>query len=73
MELHENIDDLVIETSNVQECENNPCLSVPCQNGGSCYVVDKDIFTCKCHPSYSGVYCDQSTLFSCKLHCTYTM
>jgi hypothetical protein len=48
-------DDLVFKPS--KKCEFNPC-----QNDGSCYLLEPQRFTCVCKDFYYGVYCEHSNL-----------
>ena len=48
-------DDLVFKPS--RKCEFNPC-----QNDGSCYLLEPQRFTCVCKDFYYGVYCEHSKL-----------
>ena len=48
-------DDLVFRPS--KKCEFNPC-----QNDGSCYLLEPQRFTCVCKDFYYGVYCEYSNL-----------
>ena len=36
------------------ECGQNPCSSLPCQNGGTCMKTRRESFTCKCLPGWTG-------------------
>ena len=38
----------------VWECGSDPCESLPCQNGGSCFMSDKEVFQCVCEPGFTG-------------------
>ena len=40
------------------EIEINECLSVPCQNGGTC-IDNEGAFTCLCLPEFSGALCEE--------------
>ncbi|XP_064642356.1 agrin-like isoform X19 [Lineus longissimus] len=42
------------------ECGNNPCNSLPCQNGGLCMTVDETKFKCICEPGYEGETCSDA-------------
>uniref|UniRef100_A0A673YP67 Slit homolog 3 (Drosophila) n=1 Tax=Salmo trutta TaxID=8032 RepID=A0A673YP67_SALTR len=45
-----------------QNCEIsiNACISFPCANGGTCYVIpgQEDQFSCTCPPGYEGLQCE---------------
>ncbi|KAJ8320450.1 hypothetical protein KUTeg_002037 [Tegillarca granosa] len=41
-------------------CGNNPCRSLPCQNGGSCQMLYTDSFHCTCSAGFSGKLCDEA-------------
>lgn len=58
VELHENRDELVINTDSVHECGENPCSSVPCQNGGVCYPIDSELYRCECTSLFVGNFCE---------------
>lgn len=60
VELHEQRDELVVKTKEIQECEENICSLVPCQNGGKCHVLGVDKFKCECPPTFTGDTCDKS-------------
>ncbi|CAJ1086482.1 LOW QUALITY PROTEIN: zonadhesin%2C like [Xyrichtys novacula] len=36
----------------------SPCLSSPCQNGGTCEVGNNNTFTCKCPEGFEGPTCE---------------
>ncbi|XP_034934877.1 sushi, von Willebrand factor type A, EGF and pentraxin domain-containing protein 1-like [Chelonus insularis] len=37
----------------------NPCNSLPCANGGSCYQDSSSLrFSCSCLPRFTGLYCE---------------
>ena len=38
--------------------QGKPCVSNPCQNGGSCYGEETG-FTCVCTAEYTGMFCGQ--------------
>ncbi|XP_061162516.1 agrin-like [Saccostrea echinata] len=42
----------------VWECGSNPCSSLPCHNGGSCFMSDKEVFHCECEPGFTGDFCE---------------
>nr|XP_022336606.1 agrin-like isoform X7 [Crassostrea virginica] len=42
----------------VWECGSDPCESLPCQNGGSCFMSDKEVFQCVCEPGFTGALCE---------------
>ncbi|XP_078339118.1 agrin-like isoform X9 [Crassostrea virginica] len=42
----------------VWECGSDPCESLPCQNGGSCFMSDKEVFQCVCEPGFTGPLCE---------------
>ena len=35
----------------------NPCMSAPCQNGGTCYRGDNG-YTCQCLSTHTGTNCE---------------
>ena len=38
----------------VVDCEENPCVRMPCGEGGSCAVVRDQGFQCKCKDEFTG-------------------
>lgn len=38
---------------------NSPCLSQPCLHGGTCHIISKESFKCKCLSKYTGKTCDK--------------
>jgi hypothetical protein len=50
------------------QVQTNPCLSNPCQNGGSCINQYNGQCTCQCPQCYSGQYC-QVYNPCCNVHC----
>lgn len=34
------------------------CLSAPCQNGGTCYKINRTTIACKCPDIFNGDYCE---------------
>ena len=38
-------------------CNDNPCASQPCQNGGSCLTMDASYYICVCTDNYLGINC----------------
>ncbi|PVD37045.1 hypothetical protein C0Q70_04038 [Pomacea canaliculata] len=48
----------ILSGADVSECGSNPCKSMPCKNGGTCLVLDAEMFDCKCQTGYRGVLCD---------------
>lgn len=57
IELHEKRDEWIIQTEKIQECDDNPCSSIPCQNGGVCKVIDEETYRCECGEYYTGEFC----------------
>lgn len=41
-------------------CGAFPCASHPCQNGGLCFEVEGQTFTCECTENYRGQFCEIS-------------
>uniref|UniRef100_A0A915HZT9 Uncharacterized protein n=1 Tax=Romanomermis culicivorax TaxID=13658 RepID=A0A915HZT9_ROMCU len=37
----------------------DPCASVSCQNGGTCYSSSPNSFFCQCPPRFVGLFCDK--------------
>ncbi|KAJ8736298.1 hypothetical protein PYW08_006954 [Mythimna loreyi] len=54
-------DSLVVAIENVQECQSNPCMSMPCKNGATCNSVDGSAteYTCSCPIGFQGANCDE--------------
>lgn len=52
----------------IWECGTNPCSSVPCQNGGDCFMSDREVYHCVCEDGFTGKcrYC--SIRFSLVIH-----
>ncbi|KAL5014686.1 hypothetical protein ScPMuIL_008956, partial [Solemya velum] len=44
----------------IGECGNNPCQSLPCSNGGTCMILDDEIFECLCQEQFTGENCEVS-------------
>ncbi|KAK0056845.1 agrin-like isoform X3 [Biomphalaria pfeifferi] len=42
----------------ITECDKNPCKSMPCQNEGTCIVLDAQHFECQCSSGFKGKTCD---------------
>ena len=38
----------------VVDCEENPCVRMPCGEGGSCAVVRDQGFQCRCKADFTG-------------------
>lgn len=49
---------MVLKLENVQECGENPCASVECQNDGICKTIDSETFECECSSEFSGKFCE---------------
>ncbi|CAC5385079.1 unnamed protein product [Mytilus coruscus] len=48
-------------TSNVVNVDIDDCVSLPCQNGGTC--IDRvNGFNCSCTSEYEGIYCEKEVL-----------
>ncbi|XP_014675075.1 PREDICTED: agrin-like [Priapulus caudatus] len=43
----------------IGECGNNPCASLPCQNGGTCVKLEDEKFKCMCQQSHTGETCEE--------------
>ncbi|VVC88877.1 unnamed protein product, partial [Leptidea sinapis] len=54
-------DSLVVSIENVQECQLNACMSMPCKNGGICRSVEGSAteYTCRCPIGFHGANCDE--------------
>ncbi|XP_035453783.2 agrin isoform X2 [Spodoptera frugiperda] len=54
-------DSLVVAIENVQECQSNPCMSMPCKNGATCKSIDGSAteYTCSCPIGFQGANCDE--------------
>lgn len=59
MELQEHRDEWVVNVDGVHECGENPCTSVPCQNGGQCRAIDSELYVCDCGPKFTGDFCER--------------
>lgn len=58
MDQQVNIEDSLIDSSNVEQCGVSPCEPNPCLNGGEC-SLDPSLhsqFTCTCLPEYQYVF-----------------
>ncbi|CAB3372768.1 Hypothetical predicted protein [Cloeon dipterum] len=59
VELHAGRDPLVERTLGVRECStDNPCSTLPCLNGGTCFSDNAVSFKCACLPGFSGDTCE---------------
>lgn len=54
VELHEGRDSMVEEVVGVKECGDNPCATLPCQNGATCHPIDTLKYKCACSPNFTG-------------------
>ncbi|KAG6440429.1 hypothetical protein O3G_MSEX001336 [Manduca sexta] len=54
-------DSLVVAIENVRECQSNPCMSIPCKNGGTCKSIEGSAteYTCSCPIGFQGANCDE--------------
>lgn len=58
VELHERRDEWVVRTEGIRECDDNPCSSSPCLNGGTCKTIDtNEVYRCECSDHYTGDLC----------------
>ncbi len=48
------------------------CSSQPCNNGGTC-TTDMDSFICTCPSGWTGVTCDQGTLYHLSGTCQFIL
>lgn len=44
---------------------NDPCISKPCYNFGTCIQQDQNSYTCACNGSYGGLGCRQNLVGAC--------
>lgn len=44
---------------------NDPCISKPCYNYGTCIQQDQNSYTCACNGSYGGLGCKQNLVGAC--------
>eukprot|EP00095_Tigriopus_kingsejongensis_P010554 maker-scaffold421_size176100-snap-gene-0.22 protein:Tk10554 transcript:maker-scaffold421_size176100-snap-gene-0.22-mRNA-1 annotation:"hypothetical protein DAPPUDRAFT_308094" len=49
---------MVMQRKNVIDCEENPCVRMPCSNEGSCSVKNQG-FECECPPEFTGRRCQR--------------
>ncbi|XP_034338203.1 agrin isoform X16 [Magallana gigas] len=42
----------------IWECGTNPCSSIPCQNGGDCFMSDGEVYHCVCEDGFTGTHCE---------------
>eukprot|EP00105_Crassostrea_gigas_P027037 XP_011448233.1 PREDICTED: agrin isoform X6 [Crassostrea gigas] len=42
----------------IWECGTNPCSSIPCQNGGDCFMSDREVYHCVCEDGFTGTHCE---------------
>lgn len=52
-----NTSDVLLKSSVTSEPISNPCLSNPCQNGGTCYMPKSNEYTCSCPTNFYGPNC----------------
>ncbi|XP_076451600.1 agrin-like isoform X2 [Babylonia areolata] len=48
----------ILNGADISECGSNPCKSMPCLNGGTCLLLDAEMFDCQCPQGYRGVLCE---------------
>ncbi|XP_053379585.1 agrin-like isoform X3 [Mercenaria mercenaria] len=48
----------ILEGLDAGPCEENPCRSLPCKNGATCMMLNKDIYQCQCFKGYTGLDCE---------------
>ncbi len=53
-----NLCNVQTSTTTTTTLRSNPCVSSPCQNGGSCSSQNPLAFTCTCSPGYTGNFCE---------------
>jgi hypothetical protein len=56
--LHSDQDPMVMQRTGVVECEENPCVRLPCGEGGSCSVKEQG-FQCECNKEFTGRRCQR--------------
>ncbi|KAL8568100.1 hypothetical protein ACOMHN_000324 [Nucella lapillus] len=47
----------ILNGADISECGSNPCKSMPCLNGGTCLLLDAEMFDCQCPQGYKGMLC----------------
>lgn len=54
-------DPLLVSMENIRECQSNPCMSLPCNNGATCKSVEGSAteYTCICPIGFQGGSCDE--------------
>ncbi|XP_047526387.1 agrin-like isoform X6 [Pieris napi] len=54
-------DSLVVALENVQECQSNPCMSMPCKNGATCRAIEGSLtdYACSCSLGFQGSNCEE--------------
>ncbi|XP_060593963.1 agrin-like isoform X4 [Ruditapes philippinarum] len=49
----------IVDGLDVGPCEENPCGSMPCLNGATCIMLNKEIYQCLCFKGYKGSNCEE--------------
>lgn len=53
----------------IWECGTNPCSSIPCQNGGDCFMSDREVYHCVCEDGFTGKCWHCIIHLSLVIHC----
>ncbi|KAK9890325.1 hypothetical protein WA026_010423 [Henosepilachna vigintioctopunctata] len=59
LQLHANMDERIIKTKNLYDCDEKPCTANPCVNNGTCIELENNLFDCKCSEGFRGEICDK--------------
>ncbi|XP_064610786.1 agrin-like isoform X2 [Liolophura sinensis] len=49
----------ILDGGQISDCGDSPCSSLPCQNGGTCIVLDNASHKCLCTKEFQGDQCEK--------------